>query len=656
MNKNSTSTGKRIIANLRSTTAKFAVGALSFCYSFLSSTHAQNTDLPNPDANIQTAPVGSLIIAMDNTNQSNPGYFNLKAYGLIVTLMDYDIRLRWIITAGKIKDGADINVDASSATTATVISSSSKMTITAGSNIATLTNVLGPLMVGMSVTATAIGIPPGTTIVSVVDATHIMLSANATATISNKTANYSINTYPVSNYNFKAGPFVIFPADTTAAMAIINSFNNVLAPSDQVNVFRTTTTTSVDVRYDMLGIRPKAALLNDGGNAAIHQAYMLNAAIPTLNYAIFPSAVGLTSNCFTFASEAHNAAQGAFIDSIKSFVMLGGNFLAECHALTAYENYGAGHFISSNGITNTNTNISNNTNYLNSDLSFSQYEGVYTPNIGGNSQTWTFDPGSSPQNNYFGIINGNTAALAGVYGAGAAKFKTGVGGMIYYLGNHSFDGITPEKINGQRIYLNAFLTPAATPACDPALRLLPIKLNYFSAKKISDQQVQIDWSTSTESNVKEFIVERSADAVDFSEIVRVVAKGYSSVETKYRVLDYAPLQGKNFYRFTTLGVDGDKSYTNIVLVKMNSATATASLDIYPNPARNETTVSFTNLPLNNNSIVVTDMTGAVVISMATLNGSSVKLNTSGLEAGMYIVKVISTDGTTMQRKMIVTNR
>jgi len=50
------------------------------------------------------------------------------------------------------------------------------------------------------------------------------------------------------------------------------------------------------------------------------------------------------------------------------------------------------------------------------------------------------------------------------------------------------------------------------------------------------------------------------------------------------------------------------------------------------------------------------MTGAKVMSMTIFNGSSIKLNINSLKAGIYMVKVVSADGTAVQRKMIVTNR
>lgn len=75
--------------------------------------HAQNTDLPAPVSNLQTLPAGSYVIAMDNTLQVNSsGDFNLKAYGLIVYLLNNNVHIKWSIKAGKAKDGIDFTATA----------------------------------------------------------------------------------------------------------------------------------------------------------------------------------------------------------------------------------------------------------------------------------------------------------------------------------------------------------------------------------------------------------------------------------------------------------------------------------------------------------------------------------------------------------------
>src|SRR6476646_6454289 len=85
---------------------KKLIALLLICFPVL--IQAQNTDLPGPSANLQTIPSGSYIIAMDNTLQVNSaGDFNLKAYGLIVYLLNNGAKIKWSIRAGKAKDGID---------------------------------------------------------------------------------------------------------------------------------------------------------------------------------------------------------------------------------------------------------------------------------------------------------------------------------------------------------------------------------------------------------------------------------------------------------------------------------------------------------------------------------------------------------------------
>src|SRR5688500_9811792 len=82
---------------------------------FSSSANSQN--LLNPAANLQVLPAGSYIIPMDNTLQSETtlgiaGKFNLTSYGLIVHLLNYNVKIKWVIKAGKTKDQVDFTASA----------------------------------------------------------------------------------------------------------------------------------------------------------------------------------------------------------------------------------------------------------------------------------------------------------------------------------------------------------------------------------------------------------------------------------------------------------------------------------------------------------------------------------------------------------------
>lgn len=355
-------------------------------------------DMPQPTANYQLLPTGSLVIAMDNTTQANStNNFNLKSYGLVVFLLNNNVKLSWIIQAGKLKDGIDFS-------------------------------------------ATACMVKP------------------------------SIGS--ITNFDFRAGPFAVSVNDTIGVAGLIDNYNSsIIKSTDRVKVYRTMTDAMVDQRYNLTGFKPKAALLNNGGNWTIHKDYLLAAGI---NFGINSTgtmasnweqsiASDLLSSCFTFASEAHWSETNLAIaknvtDNIRIFLQAGGNVLAECAAVRTYENVGKFH--STGGINQLTENLFSSSlstlAYDNADLSYSQFNGNINISKGGSLQNWTYSGSlqNSEHNHVRGTITNNI-------GASVSKINTAVnGGLLFYLGNHKFDRIDDVTIlNGIRMYLNAFLTP-----------------------------------------------------------------------------------------------------------------------------------------------------------------------------------------------------
>jgi hypothetical protein len=89
---------------------KTTVPVLFLLFATMFANAQSSKDLPSPVANLQTLAAGSYVIPMDNTLQQNAGgYFNLKTYGLIVHLLNNNIKVKWAIRAGKAKDAADFS-------------------------------------------------------------------------------------------------------------------------------------------------------------------------------------------------------------------------------------------------------------------------------------------------------------------------------------------------------------------------------------------------------------------------------------------------------------------------------------------------------------------------------------------------------------------
>jgi ELWxxDGT repeat protein len=94
---------------------------------------------------------------------------------------------------------------------------------------------------------------------------------------------------------------------------------------------------------------------------------------------------------------------------------------------------------------------------------------------------------------------------------------------------------------------------------------LPVQLLSFTAS-LQQQKVRLDWSTSSESNSRHFIVERSATGRSFEAIGTVNAAGNSNSLNNYQYSDMNPLSGTSWYRLRQVDMDGRSTLSPIVQV------------------------------------------------------------------------------------------
>ena len=535
-------------------------------------------DLPNPPANLQTLPSGSYVIAMDNSlqgvgNLGTYAKFNMKTYGLIVHLLNNSIKLKWVISAGKVKDAIDFTVNAE------------------------------------------------------------LVKPSFVAAVSR---------------DFKAGPFVIFSSDTIGLSSLINSYYTTqgLTGNNRPNIFRTTASVTVDIRYSYDGFKPRAAILNDGGNQNIHRDYFIAAGVPAQNYSIL-GALNLDS-CYSFASEPHNSKTGVVVDStvanIKRFILTGRNFLAQCHAITTYENNSLGRFQTTNGIIDVNNNLGVSVTVPNPDLAFYQYEGMYHASDGGSVKNWRFVSGSTNLNNSYTKIKGNGADTI-TFGATVSKTGTGLGGLVFYIGNHSFDVSNEQNISGMRMYMNAFLIPTQLPGNCLSKMPLPVRLTSFQGN-LNNNKVNLEWAVAENEIAEKFELEKSIDGVDF----HTAAMVFTSEKTGTEKYQYAETMNteKIYYRLRMTDKSGRVTYSMILAFQTKYTLAESKISILNNPATERLSFSF---PLNNNQLIdikVIDLLGRVQMKQTTsgsqgINNINIQLPVA-LQTGMYILEVTgSTD-------------
>ncbi len=186
---------------------------------------------------------------------------------------------------------------------------------------------------------------------------------------------------------------------------------------------------------------------------------------------------------------------------------------------------------------------------------------------------------------------------------------------------------TQGEVNGTGQTLQYFALGAAN-------AVLPVELTAFNGEK-NGNYIDLTWQTASEVNSNYFMVERSSDGINFERIATVNAQGNTIHVTNYLFTDENPLPGDNYYRLVEVDFDGKTQVSNIIVVNSNDGD-NASIQMYPNPAENEATLS-TSLK-ENTVITITDMNGKLIQEISVnANTSSVKINTEQFAGGIYFV-------------------
>jgi hypothetical protein len=99
-----------------------------------------------------------------------------------------------------------------------------------------------------------------------------------------------------------------------------------------------------------------------------------------------------------------------------------------------------------------------------------------------------------------------------------------------------------------------------------------------------DGKAVLNWSTATEQNTKDFIIQHSSNGVDWNNTGRVGAAGNSNTIMLYNYVHTTPVVGVNYYRLLQTDIDGRSSYSQIRSVKFNDGNV--SFTVLNNPVGN----------------------------------------------------------------------
>lgn len=257
--------------------------------------------------------------------------------------------------------------------------------------------------------------------------------------------------------------------------------------------------------------------------------------------------------------------------------------------------------------------------------------------IGGNGGTNTGDgqPHGPGGGGGGGVIYSN-ATLNTFSSVAAGNAGTTSGGINYGAAN----GTTGVLV--QNATLASF--PTNTDLCV----LLPALMTDFSLQDVNSG-VRLVWTVSTEVNVKEYVVERSFDGVNFSPIGSVPFRPGTGIK-QYSFNDGNTQSA--YYRIKTVDIDARFEYSKELLYRASS-NVSAVFSVYPNPGREQFQILIPgsgNKPIN---IQLTDMTGRVVVSKTDrVTGGQYRLSVPVSLKGMYLLQVSSGAASYQQKLMI----
>lgn len=206
--------------------------------------------------------------------------------------------------------------------------------------------------------------------------------------------------------------------------------------------------------------------------------------------------------------------------------------------------------------------------------------------------------------------------------------------------NNPFIPITIERID------NTFFTnePGMFEDICPQPVFLPVNLIDYTAQA-GEKQVNLNWHTASETNSDYFLVDRSTDMQEWTEIGTMPAAGHSTTTRLYFMRDIEPLAGISYYRLRQYDINGEESLSEVRAVEYKGNT----LIPYPNPTQD--VVRFRGDVSNLSRLRLYDGRGAIVFEQMHDGDSNIELDLNRFARGTYMLEAVTTSGEVITKRI-----
>lgn len=149
-----------------------------------------------------------------------------------------------------------------------------------------------------------------------------------------------------------------------------------------------------------------------------------------------------------------------------------------------------------------------------------------------------------------------------------------------------------------------------------------------------DNFIKVLWETASEYNTKEYVVERSANGINWVSITTQIARGNSTSVSKYEFVDQRPNAGMNYYRIKQFDQDGSFAYSPVTTVNFKND---IHFKVFPNPAQHTVFIQG-NQADGQTSVQIYNAQG-MLVGTKQFSGNSGYVPVQHLAAGIYHFKV-----------------
>jgi len=186
----------------------------------------------------------------------------------------------------------------------------------------------------------------------------------------------------------------------------------------------------------------------------------------------------------------------------------------------------------------------------------------------------------------------------------------------------------------------------------PVQSTLPVKLSAFNAR-LNDTKVALTWSTSMEKNVSHFVIQRSLNGSDYSDIGMLFTNGDSDANRDYAFNDDVKNMSKQviYYRLKMVDLDARYEFSPVRVIRIGAKSEAPAVLAFPNPVTDNLRITFPSAWQNNKITIDLVNTNGQVIKRITNNnaGQTEMLDVRDLTVGLYMVRVSNGSETAIQR-------